>query len=122
MSNSTHAEIAAALNAIIATVPTNVESPVPSQPRLFARADAIWNGSAFEAVQVRIHHRKHSKQAEVEINAYKRALVQAFKASGYAVFRVKGAGLRFIHCSSIGRPKDGLAWDLEVRVAAEQAA
>lgn len=122
MSNSTHAEIAAALNAIIATVPTNVESPVPSQPRLFARADAIWNGSAFEAVHVRIHHRKHGNQAAVEINAYKRGLAQAFKVAGYALFKVKGAGLRFSYCPSIGRPKDGLAWDLEVRVAAEKVA
>lgn len=115
MTNTTHTETAAALNAIIAAVPTNVESPVPSQPRLTARAEAIWNGSAFDAVQVRITHRRFDKQAQAETNAYKRALAQAFKAAGYTVFKVKGGGLRFMYCSSIGNPKDGLAWDLEVR-------
>ena len=99
------------LNAIIDTVPTNVESPVPSQPRLSARAHEIWG----EGVQVRISHTRHNAQATAEINAYKSALVKAFKAAGYSVLKVRGAGLRYMYCSSIGNPKDGLAWDLELR-------
>lgn len=101
---------AADLNAIIETVPTNVESPVPSQPRLSACAYDIEG-----RLQVFISHTRHSQQATAEINAYKAALVRAFKAAGFKVFKVPGAGLRFTYCSSMGNPKDGLAWSLEVR-------
>ncbi len=102
-----------ALEAILAHVPAPV-----GRGRMYAtvyHTNDIFGSPC--ALRVRITHTRFNKLANAEINAYKKALVTALKAAGYLSFKVNGAGLRFMYCSSIGQPKDGLAWDIEARSA-----
>lgn len=97
------------IRALLSAVPTNVESPVPSQPRLTVRVDVRDNGT----VQVVMIHTKHGKQAIAEINAYKKEISRTLRAACFPVYTA--GGLEYLFSPTCGSPKDGLIWQLNVR-------